>query len=90
MSLIPNSRIRVDCDGERADRVKVCNTGDFSDGSPLYGVTWDAVEKIVVSTTVDRYDYYEGGLGGTLKAQATITYTSTAKCDVQSAEYNII
>lgn len=45
---------------------------------------YDSIVYTNTSTTVDTYQYYAGGTGGTLKATVTITYTDTTKAQMST------
>ena len=51
---------------------------------------YDSLQIVDTSTTEDTVEYYTGSLGGTLVATVLITYTSTAKTSILSAEETII
>lgn len=51
----------------------------------LLPVEFDAVEYTNTSSTVDTYEYYLGGLGGTLEATITVTWTNSTKSVLVSA-----
>jgi hypothetical protein len=58
--------------------------------SALIDFPHDSYIVVDASTTTDRYDYYLGGLAGTKKAEILITYLTTGKNNVLSAEKTII
>lgn len=45
----------------------------------LLPVVYDAVIYTATSSTVDTYEYYTGGTGGTLQATVTVTWTDSSK-----------
>lgn len=51
----------------------------------LLPVEYDAVTYTNTSSTVDTYQYYTGGTGGTLVATVTITWTNSTKTVLVSA-----
>ena len=48
---------------------------------------YDYIDGQQTSTTVDTYVYKLGGSGGTIKRIITVTYTSTAKSDIDSVVF---
>lgn len=53
--------------------------------SSLINFSYDSYNKVSVSTTVDRFDYFVGGLAGTKVADIAITYEDTSKLNAVSA-----
>jgi len=53
-------------------------------GSIIQGLIFDAIEVSYPSSTVEVFEYYEGGLAGTLLATVTVTYATASKNDVTS------
>lgn len=51
----------------------------------LVPVVYDAVTYTNTSSTVDTYQYYTGGTGGTLVATVTVTWTNSTKSVLVSA-----
>jgi len=63
--------------------------GDFflkvgGNGSILQGVSFDAIDISYPTSTTEVFEYYQGGLGGTLNATVTITYATASKNDITS------
>lgn len=54
-------------------------------GGLLNGIKYDAVSVAYPNTTTETYTFYEGGLGGTLKATITLIYTNSSKTNLSSA-----
>ena len=50
----------------------------------LNSVSYDSVVYANTSATVDTYQYFAGGVIGTLRATVTITYTDTTKSQVST------
>lgn len=50
----------------------------------LVTTPWDYLAYTATSSTVDTYQFYLGGSGGTLQATLTITYTDTTKSQISS------
>lgn len=48
-------------------------------GSLLQGVVFDAIDASFPNTVTEVYEYYEGGVGGTLNATITVIYTDASK-----------
>lgn len=46
--------------------------------------SYDAIQKINVSATVEQFVYKSGGLAGNTIAVLTITYTDASKEDIES------
>lgn len=53
-------------------------------GSFLSDIVFDAIDVGYPSATVETYEYYTGGLAGTLVATITVTYTDATKELIQS------
>ena len=79
---LENDKFRENNDGDVGVRV-------FTGGNPLKTIEWDAHDK-VVATNVVTYRFYQGGLSGTLKATATLTYADSTLCDLQSSVWSVI
>lgn len=58
--------------------------------SALIDFPHDSYIVVDSSTTTDRYDYYSGGLAGTKVAEILITYKTTGKNDIISAEKTVL
>lgn len=56
-----------------------------SGGGMLAGVTFDAVDASYPNATTEVYEFYTGGLSGTLVATITVIYTNASKQFIQSA-----
>lgn len=54
-------------------------------GSLLAGVSWDSFEVSYPSNTQEIYEFYQGGLAGTLVATVTINYVTAQKEDILNA-----
>lgn len=67
-------------DGSGQVAVRVTEAG----GSFLAGIEYDAIDISYPSATVEVFEYYTGGLGGTLVATVTIIYTDSTKCNIAS------
>jgi len=67
-------------DGSGQVAVRVSETG----GSFLTGIEFDAIEGSYPNLTTEVYEYYTGGLAGTLVATITVIYTDNTKCDITS------
>lgn len=57
-------------------------------GSPLSGVAWDYLDVQQTSSTVETYVFKTGGSGGTTVATCVVTYTSSAKTDLDTVEWS--
>ncbi len=44
-------------------------------GSILFGIEYDAVDRTLTAANIETYEFYQGGLAGVLVATITITYT---------------
>lgn len=53
-------------------------------GTLLDGIVFDSFFATFPSSTVEVYEYYQGGLAGTVVATVTITYTDATKTSVLS------
>lgn len=71
-------------DDQGVDRRVAVKGSVDSTGSILEGISFDAVDGTEASATVETYEYYSGGLAGTLVATVTITYTNASKSFVES------
>lgn len=49
-----------------------------------FGTPYDTVVYTNTSTLIDTYTYRSGGLGGSVTATVTITYTDTTKSQISS------
>jgi len=67
-------------DGSGQVAVRVTEAG----GSFLAGVEFDAIEGSYPNVTTEVYEYYTGGLAGTLVATITVIYTDSTKCEITS------
>jgi hypothetical protein len=54
---------------------------------PLSGIDWDAHSKTVL-VNVETYQFFSGGLAGTLLATAVLTYVSSDLDDLVSSEWS--
>jgi hypothetical protein len=48
--------------------------------------TWDYMDGTETSATVETYEYYQGGSGGTLVATVVVTYSDAGKGFITSIE----
>ena len=53
-------------------------------GSVVDGVIFDSIQVTYPNATTEVFEYYEGGLAGTLNATVTVTYTDATKEDVST------
>lgn len=67
-------------DGSGQVAVRTTEIGD----SLLAGVEYDAIQASYPSTTSEVFEYYTGGLAGTLVATITVTYISSSKEDIST------
>jgi hypothetical protein len=67
-------------DGSGKVAVRVTEAG----GSFLAGIEYDAIDISYPSATIEVFEYYTGGLGGTLVSTITVTYTSSSKDDIST------
>lgn len=68
--------------------MKVTNTDGSTIGGLAPGTDFDYIDGQQTSATVDTYVYKLGGSGGTTVRTITVTYTSSAKTDIDSVEYS--
>lgn len=66
------------------------NTGDWLNFTPnkTPGTDFDYIDGQQTSATVDTYVYKLGGSGGTTVRTVVVTYTSSAKTDIDTVEYS--
>lgn len=57
-------------------------------GSPLDSLDWDAVQVNYPDTVTEEYEFYTGGLAGTLVATATVVYTSSSKASLDTVVWS--
>lgn len=67
-------------DGKFARRV--CNESE--EGSFLQGISFDALSATYPNALTEIYEYYDGGLAGTLVATVTVVYTDATKTAVST------
>lgn len=77
---LENEKFATNSDGKTIVRVE-----DESLGGLLRGVIYDAVDVGYPTATTETYEFYTGGLGGTLQAIITLTYTDSSKDNLSSA-----
>ena len=67
--------------------VSVCNDdgGSINPSADLIPSGWDFVSNAPTATT-DVWTYRDGGSGGTIVGEVTVTYTDATKCDITSVE----
>lgn len=69
--------------------LKVTNPDGSPIGSSLTpGTDFDYIDGQQTSSTVDTYVYKLGGSGGTTVRTVTVTYTSSAKTDIDNVSYS--
>ncbi len=78
--LLENEKFATNSDGKTIVRVE-----DESLGGLLRGVIYDAVDVGYPNATTETYEFYSGGLGGTLQATVTLTYVDSTKEDLSTA-----
>lgn len=49
-------------------------------------ISFDSIERTSPSATEDQFDYYQGGIGGTLVATLLVTYVDASKDELVSVE----
>lgn len=66
------------------------NTGDWLNFTPnkTPGTDFDYIDGQQTSPTVDTYVYKLGGSGGTTVRTVTVTYTSSAKTDIDNVSWS--
>ena len=69
----------TELNGETAVRT----TSAFDTGSLLADVKYDAIQASYPNATTEVYEFYEGGLSGTLNATVTIVYITSDKDDIK-------
>jgi hypothetical protein len=73
---------RIEHDDDRAAK-RVILAGELTAGTDF-----DYIDGQQTSATVDTYVYKLGGSGGTTVRTVTVTYTSSAKTDIDSVVYS--
>ncbi len=60
--------------------------GTAEDGGTLVPEQFDYIKATYPTTTIEVYQYYEGGSGGTLVATVTVIYVDATKDQLASVE----
>lgn len=76
-------------DGAQVNTAKVNADGSLKVSPGLNpGTDFDYIDGQQTSPTVDTYVYKLGGAGGTTVRTVTVTYTSSAKTDIDNVVYS--
>lgn len=77
MAFIPNTGSTLEKNSDGKFVIRTIGSGTLTDG-----ITYDAINITYPNSTTEIFQYYEGGLSGTLKVTITITYATSDKDDV--------
>lgn len=94
-SLAQSEHISPDKTGDNIEAKRVANyiwngstwARDTGSAGLVPGTDFDYIDGQQTSATVDTYVYKTGGSGGTTVQTITVTYTSSAKTDIDSVSY---